>query len=100
MAKISDFKINVHVSISEETIVRCCMLLSLYLSDNPNKTMYVSESCSIETGERCVEVCIDDKEEGSEEDEQTGICEDRARDGDELPEGEAVREQTDRTTVV
>ena len=63
MPKISDLTINVGVSISDETVARCCQLLAMYLSDNPNKTVYVSESRAYGTGERCVYVSIGEKEE-------------------------------------
>lgn len=43
MAKLSDLQINVGISISDETVQRCCQLLSIYLTDNPNKTVDVSE---------------------------------------------------------
>lgn len=43
MAKLNDLQINVGISISEETVERCCQLLSIYLTDNPNKTVEVNE---------------------------------------------------------
>lgn len=43
MAKLSDLQFNVGISISEETVQRCCQLLSIYLTDNPNKTIEVNE---------------------------------------------------------
>lgn len=42
MAKFNDLQINVGISISDETVQRCCQLLSIYLTDNPNKTVEVS----------------------------------------------------------
>ena len=42
MAKLNDLQINVGISISDETVQRCCQLLSIYLTDNPNKTVEVS----------------------------------------------------------
>lgn len=43
MAKLSDLQINVGINISDETVQRCCQLLSIYLTDNLNKTVEVSE---------------------------------------------------------
>lgn len=43
MAKISDISINVGITIDQETVGRCCNLLSIYMTDNPNKTIEVSE---------------------------------------------------------
>ncbi len=45
MAKLNDLQINVNVgiSVSEETVERCCQLLSIYLTDNPNKKVEVNE---------------------------------------------------------
>lgn len=43
MAKLNDLQINVGISISDETVERCCQLLSIYLTDNPNKKVEVSE---------------------------------------------------------
>lgn len=37
MAKISGLTINVGISIDDETVARCCNLLSIYLTDNPDK---------------------------------------------------------------
>ena len=43
MAKISDISINVGIAIDQETVNRCCNLLSIYMTDNPNKTIEISE---------------------------------------------------------
>ncbi len=37
MAELGGITINVGVSISEETVQRCCQILQMYLSDNPDK---------------------------------------------------------------
>lgn len=37
MAELGGITINVGVSISEETVLRCCQILRMYLEDNPDK---------------------------------------------------------------
>ena len=54
MAKLNDLQINVGISISEETVGRCCQLLSIYLTDNPSKTIEVGEYHDYHDGENKV----------------------------------------------
>lgn len=35
MAKIGDLTVNIGIEISEETRIRCCQLLGMYLKDHP-----------------------------------------------------------------
>ena len=42
MAK-SDITVNISVSIADNTLYRCCSLLSMWLDDNPDKTLEVVE---------------------------------------------------------
>lgn len=37
MAELGGITINVGVNISEETVLRCCQILGMYLADNPDK---------------------------------------------------------------
>lgn len=37
MAELGGITINVGINISEETVGRCCQILQMYLSDNPDK---------------------------------------------------------------
>lgn len=60
MAKISDITINVGISIDDETVARCCNLLSIYLTDNPDKTIEVTEYHDVDTVRRSL--CIMNKE--------------------------------------
>lgn len=57
MAKISDIQINVGLTISEDTAQRCCQILSLYLTDNPNLTIEVFEFHQPDHIERSVTIC-------------------------------------------
>lgn len=43
MALVNDvkFEVKVNVGITQDTADRCCQLLGMYLSDNPNKTLLV-----------------------------------------------------------
>lgn len=43
MAVVNDvkFEVKVNVGITQDTADRCCQLLGMYLSDNPNKTLLV-----------------------------------------------------------
>ena len=65
MAKLNDLQINVGISISEETVARCCQLLSIYLTDNSSKTVEVSEYHDYYDGETVMHrtVYITTKEE-------------------------------------
>lgn len=66
MAKFNDLQINVGISISDETVKRCCQLLSIYLTDNPNKTVEVSEYHDIDEVYRTVYIAtkVEDEENG------------------------------------
>lgn len=37
MAELGGVTINVGITISEETVSRCCQILQMYLADNPDK---------------------------------------------------------------
>ena len=43
MAKLNDLTINIGVTIPEDTMVRCLEILSMWLTDNPDKTLIVAE---------------------------------------------------------
>ena len=66
MADLKDVTFNVGISISNETVHRCCQLLAIYLQDNPDKTVYVDDRKLEWSGERIVNVFIDDKKAESE----------------------------------
>ena len=59
MADLKDVTFNVGISISNETVHRCCQLLAIYLQDNPDKTICVDD-CEW-NGERTVSVFIGEK---------------------------------------
>lgn len=62
MADLKDLTFNVGISISNETVNRCCQLLEIYLQDNPDKTIHVDDRKLEWSGERVVNVFIDEKE--------------------------------------
>lgn len=64
MAKISDISINVGITIDQETVNRCCNLLSIYMTDNPKKTIEISEYHDIDCVRR--NVFIADKWDGEQ----------------------------------
>lgn len=66
MADLKDLTFNVGISISNETVHRCCQLLEIYLQDNPDKTIRVEDRKMEWSGERVVSVFVDEKrtEEG------------------------------------
>lgn len=43
MAKLGDLSINIDIDISEESAIRCCQLLALYLSNHPEKDIFVTD---------------------------------------------------------
>ena len=43
MAKLNDITFNIGVSIPNDTFDRCCVILSMWLNDNPDKTLEVVE---------------------------------------------------------
>lgn len=43
MAKLNDITFNIGVSIPDDTFDRCCAILSMWLTDNPDKTLEVVE---------------------------------------------------------
>lgn len=57
MAKLDDISINIGVTISEETVRRCCQLLSIYFQDNPNKGIELYRSVGSD-GYKFADVCI------------------------------------------
>lgn len=61
MADLKDVTFNVGISISNETVHRCCQLLTIYLQDNPDKTIRVDERKLEWSGERTVSVFIGEK---------------------------------------
>lgn len=66
MADLKDVTFNVGISISNETVHRCCQLLAIYLQDNPDKTLHVGERKLEWSGERIINVFIDEKKTESE----------------------------------
>lgn len=67
MADLKDVTFNVGISISNETVHRCCQLLGIYLQDNPDKTIHVEDHNLGWSGERIVNVFVIEKETKSEE---------------------------------
>lgn len=63
MAAMSDISFNIGITVSEETVQRCCQLLQIYLNDNPKKMLYVYDA-TYSDGKRSVTVSIGDKEGG------------------------------------
>lgn len=53
MAKMNDVTFNVGISVSEDTVSRCCLLLGMYLTDHPELELITSESKTLD-GERYV----------------------------------------------
>ena len=62
MADLKDVTFNVGISISNETVHRCCQLLEIYLQDNPDKTIRVEDRKMEWSGERVVSVFVGEKE--------------------------------------
>lgn len=63
MAKLNDISFNIGMSVSEDTVKRCCLLLEMYLTDHPELELIVNERKSID-GERFVCVFTERKIEG------------------------------------
>ena len=61
MADLKDVTFNVGISISNETVYRCCQLLEIYLQDNPDKTICVDDRQLEWSGERQVSVFVGEK---------------------------------------
>ena len=61
MADLKDVTFNVGISISNETVHRCCQLLEIYLQDNPDKTICVDDRQLEWNGERQVNVFVGEK---------------------------------------
>ena len=61
MADLKDVTFNVGISISNETVCRCCQLLAIYLMDNPDKTICVDDRKLDWSGERTVNVFVGEK---------------------------------------
>lgn len=60
MAKISDLTVNIGLTVSWDTAQRCCQILTLFLTDNPEKTVEVYEFGCGDNLER--QVCISMKQ--------------------------------------
>jgi hypothetical protein len=60
MAKLNELTINIGVTIPEDTMVRCVEILSMWLTDNPDKTLTVTEDGSNHMSERRRYLCIQD----------------------------------------
>ena len=58
MAKLNDLTINIGVTIPEDTMVRCVEILSMWLTDNPDKTLTVVEdgNRTLETRQRYLRI--------------------------------------------
>ena len=65
MAKMNDITFNVGMSVSEDTVQRCCLLLGMYLTDHPELGLTVNEFKTID-GERCISVFTERKAESEE----------------------------------
>lgn len=63
MATMSDISFNIGITVSDETVSRCCELLRIYLNDNPKKMLYVYDATLNRDGKRDVILSIGDKEE-------------------------------------
>lgn len=64
MANISDISFNVGISISEETVYRCCRLLEIYLQDHPDLTLKAEGAKMYGSDEYRVSVYITEKPTG------------------------------------
>lgn len=64
MTKFEGIRIEMGVTISEETVQRCLNLLRMWLEDNPDKTILVDRSQQYGTGEPITCVYIAPVEEG------------------------------------
>lgn len=65
MAKMNDITFNVGMSVSEDTMKRCCLLLEMYLTDHPELELTVHERTTID-GERFVCVFTERKAESED----------------------------------
>lgn len=66
MAKLNDVNFNVGISISEETVQRCCWLLGAYLTDHPDIEIKFSCGRMYGSGEYTANLYLATKEEGNE----------------------------------
>ena len=55
MAKMTDITFNVGMSVSEDTMKRCCLLLEMYLTDHPELEL-ITRIKTTSDGERYVTV--------------------------------------------
>lgn len=55
MAKMNDITFNVGMSVSEDTMKRCCLLLEMYLTDHPELEL-ITRINNTSDGERYVTV--------------------------------------------
>ena len=62
MAKMNDITFNVGMSVSEDTVSRCCLLLGMFLTDHPELELITGENKTTD-GERYVTVFTTRKEE-------------------------------------
>ena len=60
MAKLNEITINIGVAITDDTLHRCCNLLSMWLNDNPDKTLEVFEWHDADGIQRSLQVKEDD----------------------------------------
>lgn len=67
MAAMSDITFKIDITVSDETVHRCCQLLQLYLNDNPKKMLHVCDATNRD-GKRDVILSIGDKEETENDD--------------------------------
>ena len=63
--KLDGISINIGVTIPEETVVRCCQILGMYLSDNPGDEINV-EKRICDDGKECRIVYIAKEEKTGE----------------------------------
>lgn len=62
MAELNGITINIGVTVSEETVRRCCEILGIYFKDNPNKGLKLYRSKD-SYGNSYADVCITEVEE-------------------------------------
>lgn len=65
MARMNDITFNVGMTVSEDTMKRCCLLLEMYLTDHPELRLAVHEGTATD-GERFVCVFTERKAESED----------------------------------
>jgi hypothetical protein len=65
MAKLNDITFNVGMSVSEDTMKRCCLLLEMFLTDHPELEL-ISNERKTSDGERYISVYVTRKAESED----------------------------------